>query len=174
MDATEYREKVLFNLEDYEYEPIESDSDGFPDVYSKTKTMSTLDAGRERRFIGISDPDGSISVDAVREGIRELNEVAEENVKVANITVGSGGLSSTPTFPVYISENEIDDDVKSTVKGMDSINKSDISVPVLAEIGDGGGLLGGSEVELTYPLPGRRNMPRRRAVKKIVSKVFEV
>ncbi|MFD1527497.1 MULTISPECIES: hypothetical protein [Halobacteriales] len=174
MEPEEYSEKVLFNLQDNDYEFVDSGSEIFEDVYTKTKTASWLDAGRERRFIAPTIVNDDLTVTTVREGIDELRSIGEENVRVDNITVGKGGLASMPLFPAFVTDGTINDDVKSTIEGMESVKEANIRVPVLVEVSDGSGLMGGSEVELTYPLPGRRKIARRRAVKKFVSAVFGV
>ena len=174
MESQEYCESVLFNLQDNGYEAVDAGSDVFEGIYTKTKTASWLDAGRERRFVAPAIVEDEITVTTVREGIDELQEIGEDNVRVDNLTVGSGGLASMPLFPAFITDGEVESSVKSTVKDMESVKDANIRVPVLVEVSDGGGLMGGNGIELTYPLPGRRNIARRRAVKKFVSAVFDV
>ncbi|NGM71423.1 hypothetical protein G6M89_20915 [Natronolimnobius sp. AArcel1] len=170
MDTDEYIEGVRFSLQDHEYKTVETDKGQFEGIYTKTKTVSYLDRGRECRCIAPAIVGGDLSLETVRSGIDALESVAESGL--SSDTVGVDKLSSTPLFPAFITNEPIDGVIKERVSDMDSAKGNDLKVPILVEVSEGGRIRSGG-VSLTYPVPPRRQLPKRRAVKSLVSAIFD-
>jgi len=166
MNPEEYVEKVKLHAGNNDYETVDTDSDLFDAVVTKKKLASYLDNGMERRFVAVGVFDNP-TVATVNEGIEELQEIADENVKVDS----AGGLATKPLIPIFATASA-SDNLKETVSSMDAVTNKNMRIPVVAEISDGGMM--SSAVSLTYPIPPRRKLPRRRAVKKVVSSLADV
>jgi len=166
MEQDDYLEKVRLNAGNDGYEPVESESELFEVVLTKRKTVSYLDNGVERRFVAVGIFD-DLNTGTVNDALDELQDIADENVSVDS----AGGLATKPLIPIFVTSNP-DDSVTGAVDDMSATSSNGMRVPVIAEVGSGG--LMGSDVSLTYPLPPRRKLPRRRAVKKVVSSLADV
>lgn len=166
MNTDEYVEKVKLHAGNNDYETVGVESELFEAVLTKRKVASYLDNGVERRFVAVGVFD-DLDVAVINDAMNELQEIADDNVNIDS----AGGLATKPLIPVFATTGA-DDSVKNTVEDMGATSNKDLRVPVVAEIGDGG--LMGSELSLTYPLPPRRKLPRRRAVKKVVSSLCDV
>lgn len=170
MDPEDYTEKALLNLSNNGYEKVDSSPEFFPEVYHKTITASNLDAGRERRFIGLAQVD-EVEISTIRGALEELENIGKDNIVIDNAAADAVNFTSMPLIPAFVS-SDVSDDMKSTVSDMDTVTGSNIRVPIIVDLSGGGGLRG-PDFDLTYPLPKRRHLPRRRSVKKLVSTVFE-
>lgn len=65
---------------------------------------------------------------------------------------------------------EKDGDVREQATKRDFVTGNSITVPVIVEL-ESGGFRSGTEV--SHPLPKRRQLPKRRAVKKVVGAIYE-
>lgn len=166
MEPEEYVEKVRLNAGNNGYDRVEAESDLFEAVFTKRKTVSYLDNGVERRFVSIGTFD-ELDIGTINDAIDELQQTADDNVSVDS----AGGLATKPLIPIFAT-TDADGGVTDAVEDMGATSDNGMRVPVIAEIG-GGGLMG-SDISLTYPVPPRRKLPRRRAVKKVVSSLADV
>jgi len=166
MEQEDYVEKVRLNAGNNGYDRVDADSELFDAVFTKRKTVSYLDNGVERRFVSVGIYD-ELDIGTINDALDELQEIADENTSVDS----AGGLATKPLIPIFATAHA-DDSVADAVSDMDATSNNGMRVPVIAEVGSGG--LMGSDVSLTSPLPPRRKLPRRRAVKKVVSSLADV
>lgn len=168
MDYEKYKATVRSNFQTNDYESV-ADADGFDLLASKTIMASQLDTGVERRYLSLDWHD-TVTLDTVTDTVDSIRSVAQEQQRVGDLTAGKTGLTTTPVFAGIVTDSLEDGDVGEAATKRDFVNGTNITVPVVVEL-DSGGLRGGMDV--SHPLPKRRQLPKRRAVKKVVGAIYK-
>lgn len=171
MDWQKYRDTVESNLLNADYEEIDDVDHNFDFVYTKKKMAGYVDNGYERRFIALTYAD-TVSIGSINDAVTQLQEVVDDSTTVGHVGTKRAALASTPKFVVIATDSLADTDIRDHVEDSEFMTGSSFTAPVIAELEEGGGLRG-PDVKLSHTLPKRRNLPKRQAVKRLISKGLE-